>query len=217
MIWSTRLLALAALVVAVAVAAGLRDRLQVEADPESVRRFVAELGWLGPVAFVALFLLRSALLIPTVILLTAGGVGFGIALGTLLGALGLTVSAAAKLGIAHVVGRDALLARVPTRLRERLAYVQHDASRGFIGLVTAYPIGPAEAVHLAAIVAGMSAAPFLGAVFAGALVRAGCFSLFGNALVAGSGLVAATAILTLLALVPLAFPRVRRQLLVRSP
>ena len=187
--------------------------LHVGTSPEAVRRFVHEAGWWGPAIFVLLFLFRSVLLLPSVVLLTAGGVCFGLLGGAVFGSLGLTFSATIKLLIAHVAGRDELIARLPAGWRERIAALDGRTGVGTLALVTAYPIGPAEMLHIAAILAGMGAVPFVAAVLAGSFVRAGSFSLFGEAIAAGRGLVLAAVVLTLAAVLPLAVPGLRQRLL----
>jgi hypothetical protein len=67
-------------------------------------------------------------------------------------------------------------------------------------------------LHMAAILGGMPFLPLFAAIAAGSLVRAGSFSLFGDAIVEGRSLVIAIIAMSILALVPLAFPRFRRAL-----
>jgi len=211
---AVKLAAVAALVAAGAAAYALRDSLGLH-SAESVRALVHPLGWWGPAAFVLLFAFRSLLLLPSIVLLTAGGICFGILGGTLFGALGITFSAALKFLVAQLAGRERVEAWVPARLRERLHTLTNPTGIGVLGAATAYPVGPADALHIAAILAGVSALPFFLAVGGGALVRAGSFSLFGNSIVDGEGLAIATAVLAVSALLPLASPRVRRALLQR--
>jgi uncharacterized membrane protein YdjX (TVP38/TMEM64 family) len=210
---SRQVAALVALLVAFALVAwALRGMAPVEASADAVRGFVAGLGWWGPPAFVALFAFRSVLVLPSVILLAAGGVAFGVLGGTLLGAAGLTFSAVLKWAIAQLAGRDRLLAALPARLRARLAVTDARSSVGLLTVVTAYPVGPGELLHTAAILAGMGVVPFLLAVACGSLVRAASFSLFGEALADGQGLFAAVAVLSAIAILPLFLPGVRRAL-----
>jgi uncharacterized membrane protein YdjX (TVP38/TMEM64 family) len=207
---------LAGLITAFAVAYAARETISFDGTAESVRTFVAATGWWGPPLFVALFAFRSIFLLPSVVLLTAGGICFGILGGAVLGAMGLTFSAALKFLIAHIAGRERLRQRLPARMRARLTVVDGRASAGVVGLATAYPIGPAEALHIAVILAGMNALPFFAAVAIGALVRAGSFSLVGDALVEDRGLLWAAVVLAALAAAPLALPEVRRRLFRRA-
>jgi uncharacterized membrane protein YdjX (TVP38/TMEM64 family) len=195
----TRLKIVTVLVAVIAVAYAARDALPVEATAESVREFVHGIGWWGPPVFVSLFAFRFILLLPSVVLLAAGGICFGIFGGTIFGALGLTLSAALKWVIAHVAGREAVLARVPERLRRRLALVDRRSGAAALGVVTAFPVGPAETLHIGAVLAGMQAVPFFLAVIGGSLVRAGSLSVFGDSLAEGDRLTLAIAVVTLTA------------------
>lgn len=208
-----RVAALVGLLLAIgALAWWLRGLVPVEASAEAVRGFVAGLGWWGPPAFVSLFFFRAVLVLPSVVLLAAGGICFGVLGGTLLGGLGLTVSAGLKWAILQLAGRDRLRAALPLRLQRHLQAGDRPAGAGVLALATAYPIGPAEMLHTAAILAGMQVIPFLLAVAAGSLVRAGSFSLFGEALADGAGLAVAIGVLTAVAVLPLFVPSVRRAL-----
>lgn len=204
---------LAALIAVFVFAYVLRESLALGHSPEAVRSFVGDLGWMGPAVYVVLFLIRSVLLVPSVVLLAAGGVCFGLVGGTLLGAAGLTLSALAKFFIAHVLGRDRLIARIPPRVRARMSAIDGRMGANMLAAATAYPIGPNELIHIAAILSGMSLLPFLLAVGAGSLVRAGSFSLFGNALVEGQGLVVAIVVITAIAVAPLLFKPFRVRVL----
>lgn len=208
-----RIAALVALLAVVgAVAYWLRGLAPIEASADAVRGFVGGLGWWGPPAFVGLFAFRSVLVLPSVILLAAGGVCFGVLGGTVLGGLGLTFSAGLKWAIMQLAGRDRLRAALPVRLQRRLAMSDRPAGAGVLAIATAYPIGPAELLHTVAILAGIQIVPFLLAVACGSLVRAGSFSLFGEALADGRGMVTAVVVLSAIAVLPLFAPSVRRAL-----
>jgi uncharacterized membrane protein YdjX (TVP38/TMEM64 family) len=208
-----RLAALVLVLAAVAgIAWGLRGLVPIEASAGAVRGFVDGLGWWGPPVFVGLFAFRAVLMLPSVVLLVAGGVCFGVLGGAMLGGLGLTVSAGLKWAILQLAGRERLRAALPARLRRRLAASDGPAGAGVLAVATAYPVGPGELLHTAAILAGMPVVPFLLAVAGGSLVRAGSFSLFGGALTEGHGLATAVAVLSAIAVLPLFAPRVRRAL-----
>ena len=96
-------------------------------------------------------------------------------------------------------------------MRRRLAFVDGKAGPRTLALVAAYPVGPAEALHIAAILAGMQAIPFLVAIASGSFVRAASFSLFGDSLVEGEGLIYAVVLLSLLAALPPAILWLRRR------
>ena len=107
----------AAAVVILAVAGGLvlRSRLGLDLDPGRLREQVEALGPLAPVLFVAALSLRFVLLIPSALLLTMGGAIFGVTMGTLYGALGLTLMGLLQFLMVQLAGAEALRARVPPR------------------------------------------------------------------------------------------------------
>jgi uncharacterized membrane protein YdjX (TVP38/TMEM64 family) len=214
-IWHRLLVVAVAILALVGIGQVLRGSVEIEASAESLRRFVLSLGWWGPAVFVGLFLVRGALLLPGPVLLTAGGVCFGLAAGTFLGALGLVLSAGLKFLFGAIAGRDELLKRLPARARGRLKLMQSRGSAGIIALATAYPIGPADFLQIAAILAGMRATPFFVAVAVGALARAASLSFFGESLAEGRELLLATGILLVLSTLPLLVPRLRRAFLLR--
>lgn len=207
-----RLALLGGLIAVLLLAVALRSSLDISASAESVRALVTSVGWWAPALFVVLFAFRSILLLPSVVLLTAGGICFGVAGGMVLGGMGLTFSAFLKWAITVLAGRDWLIARLPEGMKSRLPLLRRRGSAGLLALATAYPIGPAEMLHMAAILGGMPFLPLFAAIATGSLVRAGSFSLFGDAIVEGRSLVIAIIAMSILALVPLAFPRFRRAL-----
>jgi uncharacterized membrane protein YdjX (TVP38/TMEM64 family) len=208
-------LLLAYLVLLLVVSALVRDSLDIEWNADSVRELVAEAGIWGPLILVGMMTFRFAFMIPSPILLTAAGICFGFALGTLYGGLGLLLSALFKLLVAQAAGRQMLLEQLPPRVRQRLAMADSGVGVGVIAVATSYPVGPAGLLHIAAILSGMSVLPFALAVGAGSLVRAGTFSLFGDALVEGEGLLTATAVLAAVMGIPLLVPRWRTVFLSR--
>lgn len=210
---SYRLLLLALVVTVLLLGRNYFGSLQIGASAESVRTFVRDMGWWGPPIFVGMFLFRSVLLMPSVVLLTAGGICFGLIGGAVFGAIGLTFSATMKFLIAHLAGRESLLTRLPASWQARLRTVDRSTSAATLTLITAYPIGPAEIFHIAAILAGMTALPFISAVAIGALVRAIAFSVFGDAIAEGRNLGFSIIVLTAALVAPLTIPGVRRFIL----
>src|SRR3972149_612593 len=83
---------LAALTVVALAGSLLRSRLGLGSSLADIQTTVQALGWRGPGLFLALVTFRQFLAIPAALLLSAGGLCFGVALGTLLGATGIVVS-----------------------------------------------------------------------------------------------------------------------------
>lgn len=190
-------------------------RLGIEWNPASVRSLVADLGGWGPVLFVALVTFRQIILIPSQILLVAGGLCFGVAAGTVYGALGLVVSATIVFLLSRYVGKEAMLSRIPDAMRPVLDAAGRRAGPVLIAIGTGYPVGPLTAYHAGAGITTMSLFAFVLAVTAGGLIRGLVFTTFGSALMEGMGtqLLLAGVLLLLAASLPLASPRARAWLL----
>ena len=194
----------------------VRGQLGVEIRPESLRDWVQSLGVAAPLIYVGVVTFRQFLLIPSALILTAGGLVFGAALGTLLGGFGIVLSAVLGFTLARTLGREWL--RV--RLSGRLAAIERQTQRVgplLIGVATAHPFGPATAFHWGAGLASVAWLPFVAVVLVAGPVRAFLLSSFGASLedpqsprfwAAAIGLATA-------ALLPLAHPGLRRRLLPR--
>jgi len=205
----------AAAVVALAVAGGLvlRSRLGLELDPERLREQVEALGPLAPVLFVAALSLRFVLLIPSALLLTMGGAIFGVTMGTLYGALGLTLMGLLQFLMVQLAGAEALRARVPPRFAGALRAARSWRGAATLAVVSAYPVGPQTPVQLAAALAGMGLVTFLASVGAGAMLRAGLFSWFGSSLLEGERALLASGAILVVVTLPFIHPRSRKTLL----
>lgn len=210
-----REIALVGLIGLLALGRVFSARLGIEWNPTSVRELVADLGAWGPILFVGLVTFRQIILIPSQILLVAGGLCFGVAFGTVYGALGLVLSGTILFLIARYAGKEAILARIPQELRPVIDAAGRRAGPALIALGTGYPVGPLSAYHAGAGLTTISLGVFMAAVAVGGLVRGLVYTYFGSALVQGMGrtLLVAGVLLLLAALLPLASPRARRWVL----
>lgn len=206
----TRYLGVGALVLlAVLGAFFLRDALGIEWSASSVRELVASAGSLGPVLFIGVVAFRFLVMIPGPILLAAAGLCFGAPLGSVYGAIGLTLAGLVNYYLVHWVGAEGLRERLPRRFQGAVALGRSRAGAAALTLVSGYPAGPIPAVQIGAAVTGMALGTFTLAVGAGSLVRAGTYSYFGSALAEGEGLLLASAVLVAAFAIPLAIPRTR--------
>lgn len=204
-------------IVLVAVAVGIlalaghvvRTRLGVDWDAESIRGLVGDGGLWAPIAFVAIVALRMFLFVPGALVLTAAGALFGAAQGTLYGALGLSLTAAMAFVIVRAVGQETLQARVPPRFQPLLDLGRSRSGAAVLTVLSGYPIGPSVWAQAGAAVSGMALIPFALAVGLGSAVRAGTYSVFGNALMEGEGVWLGAALLAVAFALPLAHPRAR--------
>jgi uncharacterized membrane protein YdjX (TVP38/TMEM64 family) len=202
---------LAGLVIVALVA---RRALGLDWTAESVRALVSGFGLWGPPLFVGLVAFRPVLLIPSQILLVAGGVCFGAFAGTAYGALGMLICGSLVFQLARRMGREAFQARFPVQLEPVLDAAGRRWGAAFIAVGTAYPLGPVTAYHAGAGLTRMTAPRFLLALAPGAIARAALFTLFGAMLAEGNvrTILLATAALFLVVLLPLAHTGLRQRL-----
>ena len=97
----------------------LRRALGLGLEPDAIREAVDEMGVWAPLVFVAIVAFRIPLMVPSALILIAGGLVFGSVEGTLYGAAGLVLSALVLFLTSRWAGRDAVEARLPARLRDR--------------------------------------------------------------------------------------------------
>ncbi len=198
---------------AVVLGRAARQQAGIEVSAESIQTWVSSLGWQAPALYVGLVTFRIFLILPSWVVLSAGGLVFGAFLGTVLGGLGVLLSAAMGYGLARGIGRDWVRPRMQARL-ERYGQSLDRVGPLLVGVVTAHPMGPMTAFHWAAGFATVPLLGFLMAVLLGGPTRAFIYSFFGSTLLEpGSGeFYLATTILVVVALLPLAHPGIRRRL-----
>ncbi|MCH7890966.1 MAG: hypothetical protein IH921_05625, partial [Gemmatimonadetes bacterium] len=88
------------------IGTAVRSQLDFDLAPELVRTYVLGLGVMAKLGFVGLLIFRNFLLLPSMVLLTAGGLAFGTLAGTLLGGTGILLSGMMNFGIARAVAHD---------------------------------------------------------------------------------------------------------------
>jgi uncharacterized membrane protein YdjX (TVP38/TMEM64 family) len=205
-----RLGALGILLAAAGLGVAAHHALGISWNVDSLRALVDRMGLWGPAGFVLLIGLRTPLMLPSQLVLTAAGLCFGTVQGTVVGCLGLLLSASLAFGLARGLGAEAVRARVPSRLQRVLDVAGRRTGAGLLALGTGYPFGPTTAYHAAAALTGIRFTVFLGAVGLGAAVRAWTFSYFGSSLAEAHwmGVALATGLIAG-ALLPLLHPSVR--------
>lgn len=202
-------------VVAFLLAAGqVRDQIGLELNSESIQRTVGELGLLAPLGYVMLTMFRQVFALPSMLVLTSGGLLFGAPMGTLLGGIGVTLNAFTLYVVARMAGRDWVLPKIHARWPDFEARSK-TAGPWVIALMTGHPMGVLTPFHFAAGVTGIAAHVFLASVGPAAVFRAGCYSFLGaNILEPGSsGLWIASGVLVVAAVLPLLHPGLRARLL----
>ena len=202
-----------ALVVAYVVGHLARSQLGIEMSSESIRQSVTGMGWKAPALFLAMMTFRQFLMVPAILLLPVGGLCFGPALGTLLGASGILLSALFTFAMARGLGAQWLQDLVGSQYAWLGKTVGRAGPLVVLG-VTAHPTGPMSAIFWGAGFSSMALSPFLLAVTFGGSVRALAYSLFGSTLsdTGSPAFYVATGLLAVATLGPLAHPGIRRRL-----
>lgn len=208
------LLVVAALLVIAALFA-VRQSLGLDFDLESLNTAISGMGVWAPLVYIGIVAFRLPLGLPSQLVLIGGGIVFGTFSGTLYGALGLLVSAVFLFVSARYAGHEVIVRRIPRRMRPIIELAGTRVGAVFLGVGTAYPVGPMTMYHLIAGIAGMAFLAFLLAVAVGCVARSATYAFFGSRLLAGElgGLLEATAVIAVAVVVPLLFPRSRSWLL----
>lgn len=196
----------------------LRAQLGLHPSVEAVRTWADTLGWQAPAAFLGLVIVRQLILLPAVLLLTAGGIIFGGLLGTMLGGTGIIVSGFANFAIARRLG-DVM---VPGEWRPHLRRLTARGSAPvlmFAGLATMHPVGPLLAAHWTAGCSTIASSTFLLVVGPASYARAAALATFGSTLTDWGSPVSLVlaALLVAVIVVPLSVPSIRRRLFPAPP
>jgi uncharacterized membrane protein YdjX (TVP38/TMEM64 family) len=181
--WQRLLAIVLAIAAAFALGSEVQDQLGFSFSLEgldSVRQWVADLGWLGPVAFVSLVTFRLFIGLSSHVVLILGGLVFGAVEGTVWGSLGLLISALIVFFSARLLGDDWVRPRLGERYVALVARIQRAGAVPILA-ITAHPAGPLTPVNLAAGLVGLPVWKFTLAVALGAPIRAAVFSILGTA------------------------------------
>ena len=211
-------LALIALVVAALLTGrAVRAQIGIEYSADAMQTYILGLGALAPVIFVAIMTFRQFLFLPSILVLTAGGLVFGSVLGTGLGGVGVLLSAMLMFALARGVARGWFQGRFGQRLRR---FEQQVDATGpiVIAIATAHPMGPLSPLHWAAGISAIRWHRFLVAIALAGFVRAYIYASFGATLLDIGSQEFYTASLALLvaALLPLFHPGIRAKVLGRG-
>lgn len=193
--------ALALLVFAAGIGCALWLRAgHVQWSGDSLREWIGQ--WpQAPLAFVLVMVLRPFLLMPSVLLMTAGGALFGVVGGTLLASIGGALSGAMVFWLARCLGRDFVERRLGSRLEKVDAHFRKRRSARLVALYTAFPATPLGIAQIACGLSAMRGLPFALATLCGLLPRCALLAWFGNSLAQQQWLRAATAMLLILLVV----------------
>lgn len=175
-----------ALLAAIGVGVWFHSETSVDLDPKALRERIEALGWWAPIGFMAAAGLRPFLLLPSFVVMSAGGLLFGMFQGILLSTIGFSLGAILDFVLARGLGRDAVQKRMrPGRLAALDAFLS-DRGAPWLGFYTALPVTVLTPVFAAAGLSGMSVGPFALWVTLGLVPRTALYSYFGDSLTQGS-------------------------------
>lgn len=211
------LVVLVAVGLAIFTGRSIRTELGVEYAPESLQTLIASLGVAAPLTFLAIVVFRQVLLLPSMLVLTAGGLAFGPILGTFLGGTGILISGLLLFGVGHGMGG----AWIREQIGERFAGFEKRLSAAgpaVIGLSTAHPMGPMTPFHWAAGLSSIRALPFAIAITVGGFFRSFAYALFGSTLtdIGSKEFFIASGVLVMVAALPLLNREIRETVLARD-
>lgn len=214
--WRRRLLIVLILSVAFLIGRTAQEQLGISFSVEGLeafRQWVESLGWWGPAVFILLVIFRLFIGLSSHIVLTLGGLAFGVAGGILWGSLGLAASALVLFYLARLLGADWVQQRFGDQYKTMLERIKRLGAIAIFA-ITAHPLGLLTPAHLAAGLVGLNGRQFAVAVALAAPVRAAPFAFLGTAvldLTLTQSLLIAGGLLLLFAL-PLLIPQVREWL-----
>lgn len=171
-------LALLGLVLVAATAAGI---ILGGGNRDGIGDTIDAAGPLGPVAFVALYVVLTVLFFPGSILTAAGGAAFGAALGTALAVTGATIGATG----AFLIGRRAGRAQVEQIAGGRVEKIDGWlARRGFLAVlyVRLIPVIPFNALNYAAGVSAVATRDYVLGTALGVIPGAFAYAALGSSL-----------------------------------
>lgn len=139
-------------------------------DPAVTHAFVGGLGWAGPLALIAGFVLQAVLpVLPALVMTAVTARAYGPVEGFFIVYIGTLLGAAAGYGLGRALGDALVRAVAGERARQRA----HDFAERYglqgVLMVRLMPVLPADVMNLVAGAARMGFRPFLLATAAGAL------------------------------------------------
>ena len=161
----------------------LADYFGIELKLNSVHDFrdwIDSIGWWGHLAYVVLVVIRLFLGLSTHVVLTLGGVAFGLTEAIIWGGVGLTLSGVVQYALGYYLGSDWVTKRLANK-HERLQQILSRSGVPALFLITVHPLGPQSPMT---IVAGAVQFPFTRFVVTMMLaspIRASIYAVLGGA------------------------------------
>ena len=211
--WRRRLYVSGFLVLAFLVGSTAQEQLGISFSVEGLeafRQWVQSLGWWGPVVFILLVIFRLFIGLSSHVILTLGGLAFGVTGGIVWGSIGIFCSALVLYYLAQQSGSDWVRRRFGNDYQLIIDRIERIGAMAIFA-ITAHPLGLLSPAHLAAGLAGLSPGGFATAVALSAPLRATPYAVLGTAVLdmtLAQSLWITAALLLVFAL-PLLIPSVR--------
>lgn len=195
----------------------LADYFGIELTLDSVHDFrdwIDSIGWWGPLAYVVLVVIRLFLGLSTHVVLTLGGVAFGLTEAIIWGGVGLTLSGVVQYGLGYYLGSDWVTKRLGDK-NERMQRILSRSGVPALFLITVHPLGPQSPMTIVAGAVRFQLATFVMTMMVASPIRAGIYALLGGAVLEFDLWLIAqiTAGCVVLMILPFLHPTTRRLLL----
>ncbi|WP_186438294.1 TVP38/TMEM64 family protein [Cohnella terricola] len=175
---------IAAIVVVVAALLWF-DFKYLKIHPETIRNWVLSFGWVAPVLYIAVYIVRPFILFPASVMSMAGGLAFGTGFGMLYTLIGAVTGAVLSFLLAEKIGRGFFKSRDDPRFMKLERAMD---KRGFtmVLLLRIAPFVPFDLVSYAAGLARVRLRAFLPATVIGMLPGTFAYNFLGASLTEGS-------------------------------
>lgn len=182
--WLTLITLIGVLITLLLVGHRLADYFGVELTLDSVHDFrdwIDSIGSWGPLAYVVLVVIRLFIGLSTHVVLTLGGIAFGLTEAIIWGGVGLTLSGVVQYGLGHYLGSE----WVTKRLGDKNERFQRHLSRSGVPalfLITVHPLGPQSPMTIVAGAVQFPFTKFVMTMIIASPIRASIYAVLGGAL-----------------------------------
>ena len=147
--------------------------------PESFKAFVLSLGILGPIIYIAIFVIRPLFLIPSIALFIGGGLAFGPVLGPAYASFGAALGGTVGFWFSRKMGHDYVIKKL------KLGAEVIDSTKfsfSVVFLLSLLPIMPVTVINYGAGLSTMKFRNYIVAHILGITPRAFAYGFFGSTL-----------------------------------
>ena len=161
----------------------LADYFGIELTLDSVHEFrdwIDSIGWWGPLAYVVLVVIRLFLGLSTHVVLTLGGVAFGLTEAIIWGGVGLTLSGVVQYALGYHLGSNWVTKRLGDK-NERLHRILARSGVPALFLMTVHPLGPQSPMTIVAGTVQFPFTKFVVTMMLASPIRASIYAVLGGA------------------------------------